>query len=79
MRECSKRCLLAKQSCIEKECRMWIDYPEDQNCTLIAVNKHGPMTLHEVALRHGISIVRAKQIVDATLNKIKSVIMLERY
>jgi len=32
-----------------------------------------------VALRHGISIVRAKQIVDATLNKIKSVIMLERY
>jgi DNA-directed RNA polymerase sigma subunit (sigma70/sigma32) len=37
------------------------------------------MTLKEVAARHHISIVRAKQIVDKTLNKIKSVVMFDRY
>ena len=79
MRECSKKCLAALRCCTEDECRMWIDYPEDQNCTLIAINKHGPMTLKEVADRHHISIVRAKQIVDATLKKIKSVVMFDRY
>jgi len=79
MRECSKKYLIAKRCCPEKECRMWIDFPEDNNCTLIAVNKHGPMTLKEVAERHHISIVRAKQIIDATLTKIKSVVMFDRY
>jgi len=79
MRECSKECLVAKKCCVEKDCRMWIDYPEDQNCTLIAIHKHGPMTLKEVAARHHISIVRAKQIVDGTLKKIKSVVMFDRY
>ena len=73
------KCLIAKRDCAEKECRMWIDFPEDNNCTLIAVNKHGPMTLKEVAERHHISIVRAKQIVDATVAKIKSVVMFDRY
>ena len=79
MRECAKKCLLREKSCIEDECRMWIDFHEDNNCTLIAVNKHGPMTLKEVAERHHISIVRAKQIVDDTLRKIKSVVMFDRY
>ena len=79
MKECSKRCMLREKGCTEKECRLWIDYPEDYNCTLIAVHKHGPMTLKEVAERHHISIVRAKQIVDQTLAKIKSVVMFDRY
>ena len=79
MRECSKRCLLKEKCCAEKECRMWIDYPEDNNCTLIAVDRHGPMTLKEIALRHDISIVRVKQIVDQTLAKIKSVVSSAGY
>ena len=79
MKECSKRCMLREKGCKETECRLWIDYPEDYNCTLIAVHKHGPMTLKEVAERHHISIVRAKQIVDQTLAKIKSVVMFDRY
>ena len=79
MRECSKRCLLKEKCCTEKECRMWIDYPEDNNCTLIAVDRHGPMTLKEIALRHDISIVRVKQIVDQTLAKIKSVVSSAGY
>jgi len=74
MRECSRKCLLQQKDCEEKECRMWINYPEDNNCTLIAVDRHGPMTLKEIAVRHQISIVRVKQIVDQTLGKIKSVV-----
>jgi DNA-directed RNA polymerase specialized sigma subunit len=58
---------------------MWIDFPEDNNCTLVAVDKHGAMTLKEIALRHDISIVRVKQIVDQTLAKIKSVVSSAGY
>ena len=79
MRECSTKCVLAQKCCTEKECRMWINYPEDNNCTLVAVDKHGPMTLKEVAVRHQISIVRVKQIVDQTLDKIKSVVSSAGY
>jgi len=43
---------------------MWMDYKEDLNCTLIAVEKHGKMTLREVAKRMGVSFVRIKQIQD---------------
>ena len=58
---------------------MWIDFEGDLNCTLIAVDKHGPMTLREVAERHDISIVRAKQILDESLRKIKNVIKRAEY
>jgi DNA-directed RNA polymerase sigma subunit (sigma70/sigma32) len=38
---------------------------------MIAVKKNGPMTLEEIGVRHNISTVRVKQIVDATLQKLK--------
>jgi len=79
MRDCAKKCLIAQRGCLEEECRMWIDYTPDNNCTLIAVHKNGPMTLKEVAARHHISIVRVKQIVDETLKKIKSVVITGGY
>ena len=65
MKDCVKECYVAKVPCQNKECRMNLEYEEDLNCTIIAVKKHGPMTLAEIAQRHGISTVRAKQIVDA--------------
>jgi hypothetical protein len=71
MRECAKKCYIKTVSCSQRDCRMHIDYEEDLNCTLIAVKKHGPMTLEEVGMRHHISTVRVKQIVDATLLKLK--------
>ena len=55
------------------------DYNEDSKCTLVAVKKHGPMTLREIAMRHNISVVRAKQILDSTLDKIKNVVTLTSY
>ena len=77
MRECVEECFLAKTACQNRECRMNIDYEEDLNCTFIAVKKHGPMTLEEIGKRHHISTVRAKQIVDATLLKLKKTLLRE--
>ena len=64
MRECCNTCVKSEVSCPVTDCRMWIDYKEDLNCTLVAVEKHGKMTLREVAKRLGVSFVRIKQIQD---------------
>jgi DNA-directed RNA polymerase sigma subunit (sigma70/sigma32) len=56
---------------------MHLEYEEDLNCTIIAIKKHGPMTLEEVGKRHHISTVRAKQIIDATLLKLKKTLKRE--
>ena len=77
MRDCAKKCYLQKVGCENRECRLHIEYPEDQNCTLIASAKYGPMTLEEIGKRHHISTVRAKQILDATLLKLKKTLLKE--
>ena len=59
-----------KGDCTPETCRYWIDYPEDDNCALVAIEKHGAMTLREVAKRLNISFVRVKQIEDAALVKL---------
>ena len=71
MRECVKKCYRAKECCQNTECRLHIDYGPDLNCTVIAVKKHGPMTLEQIGIRHHVSTVRAKQLVDAALEKLK--------
>ena len=73
MRECAKRCEELYTSCPCKECRLWIDYSEDLNCTLHAVkNNHtGELTLREVAGRIGVSFVRIKQIQDQAVKKVE--------
>ena len=68
MRDCAKKCFFYKKSCENTKCRLFIEYEEDLNCTLVAINKHGNMTLEQIAKRHN---VRIKQIIDATLKKIK--------
>ena len=70
MRKCQTGVLLRNKACEECECRMWLDHEEDLNCTLIAVDKHGAMTLREVGDRLGISFVRVKQIQDVALGKL---------
>ena len=56
--------------CVECNCRHWINYKEDNNCCLISVDKHGRLTLREVAERLGVSYVRIKQIQDKAISKI---------
>ncbi len=53
----------------EKE-RNWIDYPEDENCIYVAIEKHGAMTLEQVAKRLGISLVRVSQIEKQAIKKL---------
>tara|TARA_R100000008_G_C3441331_1_gene94565 strand:+ start:130 stop:393 length:264 start_codon:yes stop_codon:yes gene_type:complete len=69
--ECSRLCQKHKMSCYDKGCRFWIDYKEEQNCTLISIYENGRMTLREVAERLGISFARVKQIETQALEKIK--------
>ena len=71
MKECAKECFLKRVPCDQTECRLHLDYEEDLNCTSIAIQKHGPMTLEEIGRRHHVSTVRAKQLVDAALLKLK--------
>ena len=72
MRGCAEYCKKTDTDCPCKECRLHIDYPEDLNCTLIAIDKNhtGELTLGEVADRMGISFVRVKQIQDKAARKV---------
>ena len=71
MKECSKTCVEKDISCPHSECRLWIDFPQDHNCVLITVDKHGNLPLREVAPRMQMSHVRVKQIQDEAIEKVK--------
>lgn len=70
LRECCIACIKKKASCPVKDCRQWINYEEDLNCCLIAVEKHGSMTLREVSERLHLTFVRIKQIQDKAVKKL---------
>ncbi len=70
MKKCLQTCVELNTSCPIKECRHWIDFPEDRNCIFETVSEHGALTLREVSDRMGISYVRVKQIQDKALKKI---------
>ena len=71
MKLCAETCLKDERACDQTECRNWINYDEDLNCVEIAVNKNGPMILHEVAKRLGISYVRVAQIEKVAISKLQ--------
>ena len=68
--KCLDTCRELQCACPIKECKFWIDYEEDHNCTHEAVRKHGAMTLREISLRMGVSFVRIKQIEQKALQKL---------
>ena len=76
MPPCARTCLKAGTECLQQECRMWVDYGEDQNCSLISIYKNGPMTLDEVSKRIGVSLVRISQIEKKALKKLSKKIKL---
>lgn len=77
MKDCAIKCYTHDVPCSQKECRLHLDYEDDLNCTDIAVYKHGEMTLEQIGIRHGVSIVRAKQLVDGALLKLKKTLSNE--
>lgn len=70
MKSCTDCCRALNEPCPFSECRYHINYESDLNCTLIAVDKHGPMTLRQVGDRLGISFIRVKQIEEKTKDKV---------
>ena len=68
--KCYEICQNMNKPCEQKECRHWLDYEKDLNCTIVAVNKHGSLTLREVGKRLALSFVRIKQIQDQALKKL---------
>jgi DNA-directed RNA polymerase specialized sigma subunit len=60
------------RSCEERECRNHIEYDEDLNCVLVAIdNNEGPLTLRQIAPRMGVSFPRIKQIQDEAVKKVR--------
>ena len=71
LRECSRKCIELETECPCTECRLWIDYPDEKNCSLISINENDSMTLREVGERLGISFARVKQIKQKALSRIR--------
>jgi len=71
MRECARVCMQNKRSCMQVDCRQWIKYEDEQNCTLISIYENGRMTLRQVAERLAISFARVKQIETQALEKLR--------
>jgi len=67
---CYTECRSRKQPCKVKECRLWIDYPEDLNCTEIAVQKEGDMTLMKIGERLKLTPSRIKQIENKAIDRV---------
>lgn len=68
-KSCTEACKKLNTSCPNKECRSWINYEEDLNCTLITVEKNDNMTLRDVAKRLNCSFVRVKQLEESAIDK----------
>ncbi len=75
LRKCAALCLEEDVSCPNRDCRQWISYEEDNNCTLVTVQKHGPLTLREIGLRINRTPPRVKQIIDEVLLRIRKNIL----
>ncbi len=69
--ECSRKCIELKVDCPNTDCKHWIQFSKENNCSLISVNRNGSMTLRQIAERLQLSFARIKQIETKALSKIK--------
>ena len=59
---CYDKCKKKKKSCTQTDCRLWIDYPEDYNCTEISVQRNDKLVFREIGDRLKLTPSRVKQI-----------------
>ena len=71
LRACSIECMQKSKCCQSTECKYFIEFEEEYNCTLISIYENGPMTLRQIGDRIGVSFARVKQIETKALKKIK--------
>ena len=69
---CAKKCMDDELLCPCTDCRHWISYENDNNCSLVSIYVNGKMSLHQVAERLDLSFVRISQIEKAALKKLKN-------
>ncbi len=60
--------------CKNKECRLWLECKEKQNCTIIAA-EDGPMTLQKIGNLHGLTRMRICQVEKEALRKIRELVL----
>ena len=77
--QCAEVCIHTGQVCGQTECRMFIDYSDDLNCSLISIYKNGNMTLDEISKRLGISLVRVSQIEKKAIGKLSKRIKTDHF
>jgi hypothetical protein len=73
MRKCAEETQESNNICDKKDCRLWMEWGEDLNCTLISVKKNGRLTLNQIGDRLDISYARVSQIEKQAVNKLKTV------
>jgi hypothetical protein len=76
---CKETCKRLDVSCPNSKCKYYIDYEEELNCSLVSIERNGPMTLREVADRLNLSFVRVQQIEERILSKAKEQFNEEDY
>ena len=67
---CYDECKKKNKKCCVKDCRLWINYPKDLNCTEIAVQKNDKLVFREIGDRLNLTPSRIKQIESAALKKL---------
>ena len=76
--ECAQKCKKKEVACPNTDCRMWIDYEQDNNCCLVSIEEKGKdgsdkgLTLHEVAERLDINYLKVRQIEINALRKLSN-------
>jgi len=73
LKHCSRKCREMEQACPVSECRLWIDFEEEHNCSLVSIYENGSMTLRQVGERLGISFARVKQLETRALLKMRRI------
>ena len=69
--KCYDICKVTNRKCSKEECRMWMDFKEDLNCSIIASNKNPDgMSVREIGERLKLTCTRVKQIQDKALEKL---------
>jgi len=71
-------CKYGKHPECNKKCRYWIEFEEDDNCSLVAIDKHGEMTLEEIAIRMRMSFVNVLNIERKALKSMREKMCLEK-
>jgi len=70
-RDCCKTCQKYNYPCPHDDCNHWMNYDEDLNCCLIAIEKNGPMSPKEVGKRLRMTILEVKKVEEIASQKVR--------